>query len=260
MKRLEETTIINSGKNPRNRLLVVSPTLGIVRAEWAIARYGQMIPPNWSMVYSPIQACMPMNYLVAEAQNIGVQSMMKSDFEWLFFHEDDVVLPLDCFLKLNRYMKKADYPIVSGLYYLKSNPPEPILYRGLGNSYYDDFKIGDKVWVDGVPTGCLLIHRSVLEVMYNEAEEYELPKEMGSIKVRRVFETPTKMWPDPEIGMRLYSATSDLDWCKKVIDNKVLKRAGWPKLAKKKYPLLCDTSIFCKHIDLQTGTQYPIGV
>ena len=40
------------------------------------------------------------------------------------------------------------------------------------------------------------------------------------------------------------------------MNNKVLKKAGWDEIAEKEFPFLVDTSIFCKHIDLQ-GKQYP---
>ena len=252
---LEKTTIIDSGRNPRTRLLIATPTLGIIRAEWAVARYGQVIPPNWSCSYIPISAIMPIRYLVADAQNIAVQAAIQGDFEWLFLHEDDVVLPNDTFLRLNEYMRKGDVPVVSGLYYLKADPTEPVVYRGRGNSCYDKWSPGDKVWVDGVPTGCLLIHCSILKLMYAESEEYQA---MNNVTVRKVFDTPAKIWYDPESTQyRAQVGTSDLAWCDRVMKGGFLKRADWGKIARRKYPFLLDTQIFCRHIDLQTGKQYP---
>jgi len=200
----------------------------------------------------------PTGYLVANAQNIAVQTVVSQDFEWLFLHEDDVVLPPDAFMKINSYIRKADVPVVSGLYFLKANPTEPILYRGRGNSYFDGFKIGRKVWVDGVPTGCLLIHCSLLKLMYEESEEYTVPQGVSTLTIRKVFETPAKTWYDPESTQYMSQmGTSDLNWCDRVMKDNVLKRAGWPKIARKKYPFLCDTKILCKHIDLSTGKTYP---
>lgn len=41
-------------KNPNpdwnNRVLIFTPTTGLVRTEWVNARYGQIIPCNWSNV------------------------------------------------------------------------------------------------------------------------------------------------------------------------------------------------------------------
>jgi hypothetical protein len=248
---------VDSGeKDPRQKLLIATPTLGVVRVEWAAARWGQVIPCNWSNGYMQVglNTMIPKGYLVAEAQNLAVQELVDKNYEWLFLHEDDVMLPPDAFIKINEYMRKADVPVVSGLYYTKSRPSEPLVYRGRGNSYFGKWKQGDKVWVDGVPTGCLLIHGSILRLMHKESEEYLAINR----RVRRVFETPRKVWFDPE-ECRYGAAigTSDLYWCDRVVKEKVLERAGWKKIAKEKYQFLVDTSLMCRHIDLTSGSQYP---
>jgi len=257
-----DNIIIMKNDNPRairNRILIGTPTLGIIRAEWAAMRYNQVVPCNWTMAtamagYSHV---FPLGYLVADAQNILVHLAVQEKFEWLFLLEDDVVMPPDCFIKLNEYMKSGDVPVVSGLYFLKGSPSEPLAYRGRGNGCYDNFKIGDKVWLDGVPTGCLLIHRSILELMYKESPEYTT---CTTQPARRVFETPAKLYYDPEtMQAQAAMGTSDLYWCDRVMNDDVFKRAGWSKFAKKEFPFLLDSSIFCKHIDLNTGTQYPLG-
>lgn len=252
----------DSDKPIKNRILVATPTLGIVRFEWASARWGQVQPPNWTCagmnVGVPYLA--PVGYLVAEAQNIAVDFAVRNNFEWLFLIEDDVILPADAFLKLNDYMKDGTIPVVSGLYYLKANPSEPLVYRGRGNSCFFDFKIGDKVWVDGVPTGCLLIHGSILKLMWEESEEYPTSLDRGRL-IKKVFETPAKVFIDPETKCASSAmGTSDLYWCDRVMREKVLQRAGWKEIGEKEYPFLIDTSMFCKHIDLSTGTQYPLNL
>lgn len=246
-----------AGKNPRHRILIATPTLGIIRMEWANVRYGQVIPTNWSCGHfsAGIGCIIPMYYLVADAQNLAVQTAIKENYEWILFWEDDVMPPIDVFVKINKYMRKADIPVVSGLYYLKNPSCEPVVYRGSGVGHYDGFKVGQKFWVDGIPTGMLLINMSILELMYKESEEYEA---LG-VKVRRVFESPSNSFKDERGVTWAQSGTSDLAWCKRVIKENVLKRAGWPKIGRKKYPFLVDSTILCKHIDLTTGKQYPLG-
>ena len=135
--------------------------------------------------------------------------------------------------------------------------PEPLLFRGLGNGSYQDWKRGDKVWVDGVPCGCLLIHNSILRWCWDNAEPYRLP---DGTEVRKVFHTPREAGYDPETGgFHVSMGTEDLWWCDNLIKNKVLQKTGWKKLAKKKYPFLLDTAIFCQHID-PDGMQYPANV
>jgi len=254
-----DTTIIKSGVggNPRLRLLVATPTLGTIRIEWAIMRYGQVIPCNWSShdINIGVGFTVPMHYLVADAQNLCVEHMLQNNFEWLLLWEDDVVAPPDLFTRMDEYMVKATIPVVSGLYFLKAPRSEPLAYRGCGTRYFHDFKLGDKVWVDGVPTGMLLIHRSLLELMWNESEAY---KTLGGRITRKVFETPSSMIHDPIEGQwNRRVGTSDLAWCRRVIKEKVLERAGWSSIAKRQYPFLIDTNMLCRHIDLNTGVQFP---
>lgn len=239
-----------------NRLLTATPTLGTVRMEWVSARYGQIIPVNWSMVHMNqfVNPFIPIDYTVADAQNIIVKAFIEGDFEWLFLIEDDNVIPPDTFVRLNEYMLEGKVPVVSGLYYTKSSPSEPLAFRGRGNGYFSDFKLGEKVWVDGVPTGCLLIHRSILDVMWNDAEEYRA----GDTITKRVFIDVRKSWFDVETAqVNQTQGTSDLDWCTRVIEDKVFERAGWGSIQKKKYPFLIDTNIFVRHID-KSGRMYPV--
>ena len=256
---MSKTVLIKSGvhANPRKRILISTPTLGVIRYEWAAVRFGQVIPCNWSSTTTAtgIGNVVPMHYLVADAQNLSVQYALTNNFEWLLFWEDDVIPPIDTFLRLNEYMKKGTVPIVSGLYFTKGEYSEPILYMGRGTSCFCKFKMGEKVWVDGVPTGMLLIHTSILKVMWQESEEYTT---LGHLKTRQVFDSPADVFYDPQThDPRTAAGTSDLQFCTRVMKEKILVKAGWPKIAKKKHPFLCDTRIFCKHIDLNTGKQYP---
>ena len=153
-------------------------------------------------------------------------------------------------------MDKGKIPLMSGLYYAKGEPAPPLVFRGRGNSYYSDWTLGDKVWVDAVPMGCTLIHKSILIEAAKVSKEYHVPGIKGPI--RKIFETPRKAWYDPESARyQKETGTEDIFFCDKLLKHKILKKAGWHKLAKKKYPFLVDTSLFCKHIDLATGKQYP---
>ena len=251
------TTTIQDSGDPGyvNRLLVATPTTGLVRIEWVQARYGQIIPINWSMVtmLQFINSYIPLRYQVADAQNLIVREVVSKNFDWLLLVEHDNLLPPDAFIRFNEYMRKADTPVVSGLYYTRSRPSEPLVFRGRGNSFYGDWKVGDLVWCDGVPTGCLLIHGSILRAMWAESAEYNV----GSQVTRRVFETPRNLWFDPESQQyNTACGTSDLWWCTRVVEGGFFKKAGWDRYHEMRNPFLVDTNIFCKHID-PDGIQYP---
>lgn len=242
-----------------NRLLVGTPVTGLVRVEWVGSRYGQIIPVNWSMVMMNqwINSFMPLRWQVAEAQNLIVKQALELDMQWLLLIEHDVMLPPDGFIQLNKYIRRADIPIVSGLYFTRSFPAEPLLFRGRGTSYVDDWKFGDVVYCDGVPTGCLLVHQSILKLMWEESEEYT----QNDVTARRVFETPRlqRFSPD-ESEFHSLVGTSDLDWCSRVIKGDYIRRAGWTSfmssLENPDWPIPVDTNLFCRHIN-PDGQQFP---
>jgi hypothetical protein len=255
--KLTYTQIIKDSNDPGyvNRLLVATPTTGLVRMEWVQSRYGQIIPVNWSMVQMVqyLNSFIPLRYSVSDAQNLIVKEAIEKDFQWLLLIEHDTCPPPDAFIRINQYIREAEVPIVSGLYYTKSEPSEPLLFRGRGTSYYDNWKVGDKVWVDGVPTGFLLINVRILQEMWKDSDEYMA----GDTKTRKVFETPAKIWFDEATGQyNSLIGTSDLDWCTKVIKGNYFKKAGWPLIQKKKFPFLVDTKILCRHIT-EDGRIFP---
>lgn len=250
-----ESGLIKAHKKYNHRIMVGIPMTGLLRAEWVMARYGQTIPCNWSQVdmirfidtYSPLQ------FVVADARNIIATKAVEENFEWLFFIDHDTIIPRDTVLKFNERMLDMKVPIWSGLYFTRSIPSEPLIYRGRGNSYYKDWKFGDQVWVDGIPMGCTMIHVSILKALYEESEEYELEGH----KVRRIFETPARSYQDPETNdWNVAVGTEDLEFCTRIMNNKIFEKAGWPDYEGKEFPFLVDTSVFCQHID-QNGMVYP---
>jgi len=241
-------------------LMVGTACTGLLRVEWVAARYSQLVPLNWSMA-GQMQAVsggsvldfMPLRYLVADAQNLIVGEAIRLDMEWLALVEHDVILPAGAFFMLDRWMKETPAPVVSGLYFSRACPSEPMVFRGRGTGAFTDWKLGDVVEVDGVPTGCLLAHMGLLRAMWEDSEEYTV----SGVKTRRVFETPRSSWYDPETGnTNMAVGTSDLEWCKRVIEGGYLRKSGWTDYADKPFPFLCDTRLFCRHIQ-QSGDMFP---
>ena len=259
MKTFKRNTQLVVSPMPATRRLMISvPMTGIVRSEWMLARYGQTIPCNWSQVeiFHWMDSYSPMGFQVADARNVAVDHFIKEKFEWLFFIDHDVVLPHNCFIALNDYMMKKDYPpIFGGVYFTRSVPSEPLMYRGRGNGYVRGWHFGDKVWVDAMGMGCHMIHRSILEQTWKESSEYMV----GGHMVRQVFETPSQTYYDAEKATWFsVGGTEDITFYTRLIKDRILEKAGWKKYQKMQYPYLCDTSLFCKHIDMN-GVQYPAG-
>jgi len=106
----------------------------VVRAEWMLARYGQVIPCNWSSndYIQWIDQYSPLRFMVADARNLIVEEFIKKGFEWLIFIDHDVVLPPLFLVGVNNYIIEGEPPMFSGLYFTKSVPSEPLIYRGRG--------------------------------------------------------------------------------------------------------------------------------
>lgn len=245
-------------KNPgvwTNRILIGTPCTGSVRMEWVLAKYSQVTPANWSQV-SMVQwmnLYAPMQYVLADAENLIAKTVVEGNYEWFLSIEEDNVLPPGVFVQLNEYMIENKVPIVSGLYFLKGEPTEPIMYRGRGNGGFRDFKLGDKVWVDGIPFGFCLIHGSIIRALWNESPEYRVGNEL----TRKVFSTPDVYSGSAE-GHSFIQGTTDLNFCKRIMENDIFAKAGWPKYQKMKHPFLVDTNMLIQHID-RNGQMFPLG-
>lgn len=255
----QDRIIKNLGRLNR-KILLGMPTLGVIRIETAMARQGQVIPINWqsgsiTATHQP-PSVISEGYHVADAQNTIVERAVLDGYEYLLLTEDDVVMPLDTFMRFNQHMMDQTAPIVSGLYFSKGEPTWPLVFRGRGNGAYTNFNIGDRVWCDGFTTGLLLIHGSILQYMWHNSLEYKLP---DGRKCREVFKTPRDAWYDPEVD-RFFSTggTSDLYFADRIIKEHILAKTGWEKFAKMKFPFLCDTSISAQQINL-AGQYFPAG-
>jgi hypothetical protein len=247
---------LTAKKKQSKRVLIGIPMTGTLRSEWHLAYVSQVTPCNWSQAVSvqPLDHFSPMGFLVADARNIVADMAVKQRFEWLFFIDHDVCLPHNTLIKWNKYMRKGDIPIFGGLYFTRGRPAEPLVYRGFGNSFYDKWKIGQKVWVSGMGLGCTVISVDLLRAVWKDSEEYQPQK---GIRVRKVFETPSASFVDPETGgVSTFVGTEDLAFYDRVHTGGYYKKAGFPKIQRKKYPLLCDTSVFCRHIGMD-GVKYP---
>lgn len=260
-KRLESPTTVGSQNYGKwtNRLVIGTPTLGVVRMEWVQSRFGQTIPTNFSLVdvHQYMTTYAPIGFQIADAENLTAKVVVEGNFEWFLSWEDDNLPPLNALVKLNEYIIKNDTPVVGGMYFTKSVPPEPILYRGMGKGYYADWKLGEKVWVDGLPFGFTLIHGSIIKALWKESPEYVVN---GTV-TRRVFDAPNESYIDPLTGGWMNQAgTSDLAWCARIMKDDIFTKAGWPEYQKKQFPFLVDTSIFVKHIDRTSGMQYPMAL
>lgn len=120
--------------------------------------------------------------LLTRSRNLLVKTFLdQSKADWLLMMDADERLTLNTWDKLIDAAHDKERPIVSALVFAAffndedgSLRPVPTIYRDLPDSglqAIDDYPIDTVLEVDAAGTGCLLIHRSILELLQQKATE-----------------------------------------------------------------------------------------
>lgn len=117
--------------------------------------------------------------LTTRSRNLVVKTYLETtNCEWLLMVDSDERLHVDVFNKLVQAAHDKDRPILSGLVFAAffddtdSLRAVPTIYRDLGEqglSPIDAYPEDEVIEVDATGTGCLLVHRKVLEYMQENA-------------------------------------------------------------------------------------------
>lgn len=141
-------------------VVVGIPSFGMVSTYFLQARQAQQFP----LVSSAVDKVV-LNKPIAEARNEIVQYALDQGANYIFWLDDDVIPPPDAFLKM--YMSGKD--IVNGVYWSKSNPPMPLLFRNHLEGPYLDWHFGDFIEIDAAGNGLTLVktdvYRKISEVI-----------------------------------------------------------------------------------------------
>lgn len=150
---------------------------------------------------------------------------------FLFFLDDDVIMPPDTLRRLVHRMDNLpeDVGAISGVYYSKSEPGEPLIFKERGRGSYYDWRIGDffKIWAAGC--GLVLIRTEALRRMI-EQQSHPL------------FSIDYGLHMNEKGVLEARSITEDLYFYTKM--GKTLAPNGKP------YSLWIDTTIQAKHFDM----------
>ncbi len=141
---------------PRPEVLVAILNARPVTLKWAFSLRNIKLPPGHSI------SCfsgMPFDH----ARNEACKMVLNHGYQWLFFLDDDVIIPPDSFFR----MASKGVDIISGLYIRRNEPILPVALNDTNPkpTFITDFRPGDVFEADLVGAGCLLIHRRVLERM-----------------------------------------------------------------------------------------------
>ncbi|HDK42879.1 MAG TPA: hypothetical protein ENG87_05850 [Candidatus Pacearchaeota archaeon] len=124
----EKETHIIKGTHKRPTFLVAIPTFGMVHISFHIAAQRLQMPTN-----AAIESIVTIKKEIGEAREYIINYYLsKSDDirpDYLFFLGDDMLPPWDALINLHHIMTTENWDVLSGLYYIKQDPPKPILWR-----------------------------------------------------------------------------------------------------------------------------------
>jgi hypothetical protein len=170
---------------------------------------------------------------IGEARNKVVREALEKRIKYLFFLDWDVLVPP---MTLVRLVYLADnnpeYDIISGIYCLKQDPAEVLLWRKWGEGMDWDWTWGDKITdAIGVGAGCLLLRMSLFENLDGDSKPW--------------FKTNIEHNENTDGTFTRHEMTDDLWFCKRAMEEADSK-------------ILVDTGILCGHIDNETGVVYTL--
>jgi hypothetical protein len=206
---------------------------------FAVPLTGRPIPPDVMFAFHSM--AMPMNYNysslrvqgkpVAEARNEYANYALQNNCKYIFFWDEDVACPPQSIPELIYKMEHhPEIAVCGGIYCLKREPAEPLVFRGNGNGPFWDWKAGEFFEVSGIGMGCTLVRTEVF-------------KDLKKPWFKTEFNYDRMM--DGVAGLE--SWTEDLWFC-----DRVTKTEKWKVYA--------DASLLCTHYDMHTCKPYNLPV
>jgi len=169
MRMPKETKIeeIELGNHQRCNIMCTILTLGSVPIEFVVG-FGRLQMPINGQVFQHVLKAIE----VGKARNMAVEYLLaipeRDRPKWLFFFGDDMIPPWDGFVRLYEEAEKNQWDCLTGLYFVKSEPPTPLTWRNdhIGRLRPNvDYKVGEVIWVDLTGLDFTLIRTSLLEQM-----------------------------------------------------------------------------------------------
>lgn len=191
--------------------------------EWGLAIKALNPPIN----FNSIMATVP-GMAVADARNHIVRTALQHNAKYIFFVGDDTIPPAHTLRQLIFRMENdPEIGVVGGVYFTKSDPPSPLVFKENGKGSYWDWKVGEFFECTGLGMDCTLIRTEVFsklpEPWFKTVDEDDFLKGVNH----------AEMWTED-----LYF----LDKLKKFTDWKIM----------------VDTGIIAGHYDWQSGRTFTI--
>lgn len=163
--RMYDPIEVKTDSHKRATFLVCIPTLGMVPIEFVVGFSRMQMPMN-----ALCQSMIVRGMEIGVARNYAGERLLSLDPmpEYLLFLGDDMIMQWDSLLLLYEEMKTGKWDILTGLYYMKAEPPQPVMGRKSvvgAMKPHRDFVPGDIIPVDLCGLDFTLIHHEVFKKM-----------------------------------------------------------------------------------------------
>jgi hypothetical protein len=191
----------------------------LITPELVVAMGVQPAPTHFSTATLCVKG-----YEIAAARNLLAEKSLECGAKYLWFIDDDTVPPPNSLRRLVYVLDNhPKIKAIGGCYVTKSDPPQPVLFRGKGAGSFWHWKKDDVFEVTGIGAGCLLINTDFFR---------EVPGPW--------FTWDESVSFDSTVPSSLTS--EDITFCDKV------QKAG--------YHVFAHGGILCDHFDVVTGKTF----
>jgi len=171
----------------------------------------------------------PRGYIIEKARNLVVEKALKLDVEYIFWIDQDVMVPSNAIERLLAHDKVA----VSGLYFLKKEPYVPCMYDFTPESLAKGIFSYPEKWDDGlietglVGMGCMLTKVSVFReygppwfriTKANITEDVYFCQQLRILGYKPYVDTTLKCW---HVGDRVIIGEVDFLAAKGLLSEKI---------------------------------------
>lgn len=218
------------GSNKKVGLLVGIISDGLVSARWHLHMkdLGKKLPGGlyWEehIVVANFKKDPTKNYATSRTEI--VEKALAKNYKWLMFIDSDIFIPEDAITRLMSHGKD----IVTGVYWMKTNPPQPVVFEEIGDGPIWNIEPKDELQeIGGAGLGCTLINLDV----FRKFKEKGIP-----------FFDQDWVYENPTTKRRIQIAIGEDHW---FFHN--ARELG--------YKVWMDTNVLCDHYDANTDTMYP---
>ena len=190
-------------------------------------------------------------------RNLIAEEFLKSDAEWLLWIDSDTIVPGGAVERMLSHGRT----LVSGMYYGKNEPHNPIAYHIYNGAFAPvdqttRWEVGEILEVDATGMGCMLTHRSVYEDI---KKNYRVMQGHGG----NVHLIHNDDFVEQDLQLQLYNKAVNNVWNEKLTEPK-LKDLRFPffmvehvrtedmfffeKTARVGHKPVLDTSVECGHL------------